>query len=245
MFLPKDNAEIRVTIQRSSPLLRLYKEPIFDHVSDANLRRALYKVSSICLFYLKSLAQLRGVIDDMIACRAMIGSFPWRSQSITRTQHIELHWFLFEDLCYIYREKLKRYYNNKVRFANFLSHSKPDWLKKELKLLDSELGSHIRRRGDTVHNWGSQHTAVSLFSTVAMAKSVGVELPSDLNEYESDARSELKYEARQVIQFCSEEYLRVTGLGPDICDPIVRELSEIIESIGLEDRPRSQAEGST
>jgi hypothetical protein len=157
---------------------------------------------------LSALVQLAGTVDDMRTVSAMFGKFPWDEKRVSRAKHLELTWFLFQNLCYKFKEKTKLVYNCQKLICRTFGLSEPNWLKFELKNVERTLGAHIQDRGNTVHNWNVQHKDIDFLAMVELMRSYRsagqeIDLPDgffDLNGHYRDTRFLLKRAARQALE---------------------------------------------
>ncbi len=145
---------------------------------------------------LSALVQVAGTVDDMRAVCAMLGKYPWDEKKVSRSKHLELSWFLFQNLCYKFKEKTKLVYNCQNQISRLLGIEEAQWLRSELKNVERTLGGHIQDRGNTVHKWNVKHKDIDFLSMVELMRSFKqagqeLELPDgffDLVGHYNDAR---------------------------------------------------------
>jgi hypothetical protein len=93
----------------------------------AETQRLMYQVSDRAAMVSKSLIELHTVVDDLRFALKMLSRYPWHGTDISKIKHFELTWFLFQNLCYKFREKLKLYHNCQKRLGLLLGRcSIPD-----------------------------------------------------------------------------------------------------------------------
>lgn len=186
----------------------------------AETQRLMFQVSDRAAMVSKSLIELHTVVDDLRFALKMLSRYPWHGTDISKIKHFELTWFLFQNLCYKFREKLKLYHNCQKRLGLLLDRGEPGWLKAELKVVEKALGPAIRDRGNTVHGWDVRQSSIDWFGTIHFMNSLkeygeDLELPDgfqDVAGHYRDAKSELKNEARKLISDAEGILLRVLKL---------------------------------
>lgn len=213
-----DDLEVYNQLLLSSNSVALFghQDPInedIDEQTKAALGYALQKASLL----LSSFVQLADVVRDMEITFFMLSRYPWHGTKVDRRSHLELNWFLYQNLCYKFKEKQKLVYNTQLSAAKAISIDQPDWLKEELKISEKLFGSEIRDRGNTVHNWNVKNKDIELFSMVhALHKmksgSSRVAVPEpllDLVGFYTDAKYSLKQRARTLHQGAISSVTRI------------------------------------
>ena len=133
---------------------------------DPETSRLLRLVAGRAGAMLAALAQTNSVIEGMEKTMLMLRSFPWRGKAISRTEHLDLHWFLLENLTYTFKEKIKLVFDHKRSAADILGLPRPAWIKSELSIIDRTMGQYIRNRGNTVHSWNVKNPIIDFFGMV-------------------------------------------------------------------------------
>ncbi len=189
------------------------KSEKFDRRTD----QALFYLASTACQMLKGVLELRATLEDLIMARRMLKRYPWHGTEISKVKHIELTWFLFQNLCYKFKEKLKLCFNAQKRLSSFLKIEPPTWLKAELKVADIALGSTIRARGNTVHNWDVKHSSIDWLNTVTnfeFAKAQGEdvalsEMLLDVDGHYRSAKLDLRNETEEMERAAIAITLRI------------------------------------
>lgn len=171
---------------------------------DEKARQALSELSIRAGGMLKSVFELHGSLEDLVLARRMLNRYPWHRTEISKVKHFELTWFLFENLCYKFKEKLKLCFNSQKMLCNFIGEQPPSWLKAELRVVDQAFGPAIKARGNTVHSWDERQPAIDWLGTVSFLKTAkdqgeDVELPQgffDLDGHYRDAKRELRSDTK-------------------------------------------------
>lgn len=188
---------------------------------------------------LSAIVQLNGCIEDMRAVHSMLGKYPWREDRISRAKHLDLNWFLFQNLCYKFKEKLKLAFNSQRKIAKSLILVSPSWLKEELKLIETALGRHIQDRGNTVHNWNVTHGNIDLISMIELFKYANlagetVDLPEhflDLTGHFRDAKWFLRLSIKRAIHEADSSLARILATHEPTPKEIVKYVDEIMQRV--------------
>ncbi|WP_284164445.1 hypothetical protein [Frigidibacter sp. SD6-1] len=197
-----------------------------------------YLVSRTSTF-LSALTQLGGVVEDMEIVEKMLRRYPWHGTPITKTKHLELHWFLFQNLCYSFKEKLKLCYNAQKDAARFLDVEQPTWLKPELRVVEIELGKAIADRGNTVHSWNVRTEDIDLFSMIELFqefRSMGekLDLPegfADIRGHYFDAKWRLREKSRRMEREARKLFLRIIEFHPPRPHLLLEKFNSVVAGV--------------
>lgn len=224
----------------AAPKITAYyiKNPFDDSVDPYTRRIGTYIIDKSSTM-LSALVQVAGTVDDMRTVVSMLGKYPWDERRISRAKHLELSWFLFQNLCYKFKEKLKLAFNCQKQICRPLGFEEVNWLRFELKNVERTLGGHIQDRGNTVHNWNVQHRDIDFLSMVELMRSFRqsgqeLDLPEgffDIIGHYRDARYFLKDSAKAALvdaESCLERVLTKHDPEPK---QIVRKSHDIIDKI--------------
>lgn len=206
---------------------------------DEETKKLMLMVGDRAASLSKALIELHTVLDDLRIALKMIGRYPWHGTEISKLKHFELTWFLFQNLCYKYREKLKLYHNCQKALALNLAYDPPGWLKAELKLVEKALGPAIRDRGNTVHGWDVRQSSIDWFGTVHLFNSIKeqgeeLELPEgflDVAGHYRDAKWELKSEARKLIADAEQILLRLLTFHAPLPSMLLKKSTELLNAV--------------
>ncbi|WP_164657869.1 hypothetical protein [Tropicibacter sp. Alg240-R139] len=142
--------------------------------------------------------QFNGVPEELATACKMLKRYPWHGTDISKSSHLEMTWFLVQNLCYHFKEKTKLYFNNQKSAALILRLPEPMWLKAELKLIDDIMGKAIKDRGNTVHGWNTTENSIYTYSLVETIVEAGEESGDwDLKSHYRDAKFFLGWKARK------------------------------------------------
>lgn len=186
---------------------------------------------------LTAIVQLGNAIEDMQTCRQMVSRYPWHGTNIKKSKHLELTWFLFQNLCYKYTEKLKLVYKNQISIAKFLKVQSPAWLQEELKLAKKALVEEIKDRGNSVHSWDAKNRHTYTFELVETLnnfekrddalKTRPIATDQKVKDHYSDAKYSMKFRSQTAIDFCEAQFQRVLSEF----EPLPIELINAVNSI--------------
>ncbi len=170
----------------------------FAEVNDPQTQRLANAVENRVCNAVGAFMQFNGVAEELATACKMLKRYPWHGTEISKSSHLEMTWFLVQNLCYHFKEKTKLYYNNQKLAAQILGLSTPSWLKEELRLIDSEMGKAIRDRGNTVHGWNTRESSIYTFSMVELLVESGESSRDwDLKSHYSDAKFFLGLKAQK------------------------------------------------
>ena len=212
----------------------------FDHFEgDAETLRMMRYLVGHSVAVLKSLSEVHRVLIDMATVRQMISRYPWHGTPVTKLKHVELTWFLFQNLCYKFKEKLKLYHKYQKILATVHSQEPGGWLKAELKLLDKAMGEAIRGRGNSVHSWDEQVPTIEKFSFIHMAvemraSGADLDLPEgffDISGHYSDAKWMLKSDADRMIRDAFHVFERVVAMHGPTPVKLLQSTNEVISLV--------------
>lgn len=235
----KRENELAAVLDLCSKLIALNFEGFDrDDIDDRTRQLVMYMADGVGQVF-KSLVELNGVIEDLELSRGMISRYPWHGTPVTKAKHFELTWFLFQNLCYKYKEKLKLYFNAQKSLAELLGEAKPDWLKSELKFVDKVLGPAIRDRGNTVHSWNAKQTEIDFFSTVLFFSNLKkrgheIDLPEgffDVDGHYMDAKGALKREASKMIRDANSQYHRILTYHEPSPKILIKKSQDILDAV--------------
>jgi hypothetical protein len=221
--LTQIETDLSSIVSASVKLSFLHQNDELSDKIDEQTRKAMLWLSRQVAMMVKSLLEIHTVHEDMRLSLAMLGRYPWHGTKITKIKHFELSWFLFQNLCYKFKEKLKLYFNCQKNLSRALRIEAPGWLKAELHLVEKALGPAIRDRGNSVHTWDAKQSHIDWFGTVYFLSSMkkdGAELDlpegfSDVDGHYRDAKMMLKVEASKMIDDATSVYLRLLNFhGP-------------------------------
>lgn len=167
----------------------------------------------------------------------MMSRYPWKPERITRAEHLELTWFLYRNLCYKFKEKLKLVFNSQKQLSLFLNMDAPTWLKSELKSVDQSLGTEIQARGNTVHDWNVGQRDIDrlgMIENLTAAKDAGeaVDLPEgffDVTGHYRDVKRQVKNNATEMNKKSHEILLRVLTNHEPLPIRQLQKTSEVLE----------------
>lgn len=94
---------------------------------------------------------LRGVYDNMVRCRRIIGRYSWDRRVITRSEYLHLIWLLFINLCYLFEERAKVFGQNFNKVVKAYEIGKPLDTGAFIKRIKRSLNKQIRARGELTH----------------------------------------------------------------------------------------------
>lgn len=214
-------------------------KPPFDETIDPYTARAASTVIERSGALLSAIVQANGVIEDMRAVLAMMGKYPWDEKKVSRSKHLDLNWFLFQNLCYKFKEKLKLAFNCQKQVCRPLALSEPSWIKFELKNVERAMGSHIQDRGNTVHSWNTKHSGIDFLSTVELFMSFResgeeMDLPEgffDILGHYRDTRFWVKLATRKALREAEECIERVLTKHEPEPKHILRKTEELVDLV--------------
>lgn len=238
--MPKtiDFIEYKQLLEVGRPLLSVETSEVICGDYDQGVKNAAELLAYQGHSVVAAVVQLGSVMDDLSTAVNMLSRYPWVPNKVSREDHLELIWFLFQNLCYKFKEKLKLVYNSQKILSINLKKETPSWLKSELKIVEKQLAAEIRSRGNSVHSWNEVTRPVHFVGMVAAfsnARELGetIDLPDgyfDVKGHFRDARYELKMRANEVIAHCEASFRRVLTVHSPT--PLVS-VARIIEIIDL------------
>jgi hypothetical protein len=86
---------------------------------------------------------------DLFVCYRMASRYPWSRKYIRRSEHLNIVWLCYANLCYLFEERVKNAINS-LRGLERLMEKKPD-VTKYVKWVERELGAVIKARGRHMH----------------------------------------------------------------------------------------------
>lgn len=176
-------------------------------ITDAKTAEALKLFNYEVGLAIRAYLELHDVINDTITSLKMAARFPW-GKTISKSDHFKLVWFQFTNLCYMYREKYLLVNNRCNRVARLTRTSSPVDHKKILKLIDKELGIHIRSRGSTIHEWYEHHKQVQNYRMIEIITKGGRQGWDDLLKYHyTDLKIMLKLDIEAALQSMEDIFL--------------------------------------
>lgn len=132
-------------------------EADFTSIRNEKARHAVEQVYSMSIQAGKATYELHSVYTDALLCLKMARRFPWRRGTFKKSEHLNFVWMLFVNLCYLFKLKLKRAYNVTRPLARWSKGGVRFDVANELKILDREIGRHVRARGEHWHQWNVGH----------------------------------------------------------------------------------------
>lgn len=157
--------------------------------------------------------QMIDVIEQTYKCRRMARTYPWRTNAISRSDHMYFVWFSFTNHCYLFRERAKLFFNDYNRVRRVFQHdAKPVAL--PLKSIDAALGEHIRHRGQHVHEYKNHHVTYDILNTIEWARMAGLSDKFDLDPDDEFRAS--KWHMGHVIEQASD--FMINFVGEDLDD---------------------------
>lgn len=227
-------------------LTALHRNPVSKDAEERAGRAASELVSRSSRL-LASIVQLGCVVEDMEATVRMLSRYPWHKTKVTKVKHLELTWFLFQNLCYKYKEKLKLCFNMQKAVAAGLGFPKPDWIKDELRLVDKALGVEIRHRGGSVHSWNTKQPDLDFFSAVSILSMMrdsgsSVNLPEgffDVSGHYADAKWILRGKARKMTKETEQIFFRVLEDHDPRPSELINCISNLLEKVNAVNKKSS------
>ncbi len=215
--------------------------PINENV-DADTRRIAHQVLNYSSVHLKACIELMAVHENLKLAKFAMGRYPWHSTMLTKSRHLELTWFLFQNLCYKFKEKLKLVYNSQKPICTILSLPQPTWLKFELSAISVNMGKHIRERGNTVHEWDESNPHIDLLSMVELvhqfhnngSSSELEESRINLRGHYQDSKWFLRRDARSATDAAREAIYRILEKHDPMPRHIFRRIDQIIDQVNKE-----------
>lgn len=188
---------------------------------------------------LAALVQLGGTLEDMQTAYKIVSKYPWHGTEITKVQHLELTWFLFQNLCYKFREKIKLYFNSSKTICETLGIDTPTWLKKELKKTEKVFQREIRDRGNTVHSWNAKNSDIDFFSLASQLHSAhvageNVDLPEgflDVAGHYKDAKRALRERAKELILSAEATFCAILESYTPTPEVILDKVNAVIDGV--------------
>ncbi len=211
-FIREDNSDLLPILNEAQPFI-LGRRLEFPETIEPCYRHEISRLHGSIALNVRSLIDVRAVAQDVGHVIQMIQRFPWRGTKITKSKHTHLTWFLFLNLCYLFEEKVKKFYGSVAATKVILSAPQQQWLKEELRLIKKGLRKYIRHRGEFVHEWGLSHSAINFFEMIEILAQAGEKRALETkNEHFSDMRFTLKIEIRRAYKFMDELYGRLLAV---------------------------------
>lgn len=135
----------------------------FEGCDEAATRDLILRATTVVGNFVGSVAQTNGVIEHLAIADKMLNRYAWHGTTVSRSDHLELTWLLVQNLCYLFKEKLKLFFNQQKRASLLLGLPQPAWLTTELKNVEKVYGAEIRNRGNTAHNWNQKNDDLDQF----------------------------------------------------------------------------------
>lgn len=215
-----------------------HKSPVNENVASPTreLAEQLACQTADCM---SAIVQLGGVIEDMQTTFRMLSRYPWHEKRVTKVQHLDLMWFLFQNLCYKFREKIKLYFNTSKLACQNLRLSTTDWLKEELSKTNHTFQREIRDRGNTVHSWNVRNPGIDMLSMASLFHNLqlaggNIDLPSgflDVSGHYDDAKWHLTERAKELIKSAECTFAAILESYPPTPSAILASTAEIIEGV--------------
>lgn len=211
-FIREDDGDLLPILNEARSFI-LGRRLEFPETTEPEYRREISRLHGSLALSIRSLIEVRTVAQDVGHVIQMVQRFPWRGTKITRSKHHHLTWFLFVNLCYLFEEKVKRFYDSASASKKILNVPQQPWLKEELRQIKKGLGKHIRHRGEFVHEYGLSHSAINFFEMIEILAQAGDERALETkNEHFSDMRFSLKMEIRRAYKFMDDLYGRLLAI---------------------------------
>lgn len=114
---------------------------------------------------------LRSVYEDLLLCKIMSKSFPWKSKKISKAQHLGFVWEQFVNLCYLFEERYKVAGEaiNRCHMAFGAEKKLFEKIGEGTKKIKKHLGEQIAARGRHVHESSSHDQLIKEFSIIELA----------------------------------------------------------------------------
>ena len=146
----------------------------FPDVASAAYQRQLRQIHDMVGLSVRALLEVRSIAQDMRLITQMLKRYPWHGTGISRSKHLEFSWFLFVNFCYLFEEKVKRFYEQTSRIKKFFDKTGET----SLQTIGFDSKRHrfsYPTSGDRIHQWGLPHNAINFYSMIEMLARTGHE----------------------------------------------------------------------
>ena len=214
-------------------------QPIISPDVDDETRKAAEYLANRAGACLAAIMQMARVVEDMQTTYRMISRYPWKSKHISKSKHLDLTWFLFQNLCYKYPEKIKLYFNVSRPLCELLHIETPTWLKEQLRKTQKEFSRDIRDRGNTVHSWDVLNSDIETFDLVSFFHNLDADIQNfdlphtfhDLDGHYRDAKWMLKIRAEKLISAAESALVNILEHHKPTPITIVGMISDILHKV--------------
>lgn len=188
--------------------IHLLVEKGFDpkqYTSDPKIAQLLAHVANRIYPSVRALFEIHSVIEDVALIHSMSGSFSSRNKTINKSKYLHILWFAFENECYVFKEKIKPFHNKSSNLHRIFDNNSTNNLPGLLKKIDKKLGTHIRSRGTSVHEFNNYHTYINFFEMIEIINKAGAQLPApgfgDVKGHHSDVKYIVKKDIFRGLDF--------------------------------------------
>ena len=137
-------------------------------------KESLQSRLNLLLACTSTIFEFRAVYYDLTLTLEMAKQYPrGESKVITRSKHLEFVWFQSVDICYLFKEKYKRFGNLYNRVMKTFKRSAIIDVSDGLKKIDRHLQKYIRTRGQNVHEGSAESKHITTLSSIELIYRIG------------------------------------------------------------------------
>ncbi|UOA25848.1 hypothetical protein DSM107133_00536 [Pseudosulfitobacter sp. DSM 107133] len=198
-------------------LLNLGYDSLIHKNTDAEVKFAVEAMALKAGLSLSAIIQLGTVYNELNVSYQMLSRYPWHGTRISKIEHLELTWFLFQNLCYKFKEKVKLCFNSQKLACASLKLEQPNWIKDELRIIERKFSKEIQDRGNSVHSWTVRDPSLEVLATASFLDEIrlmGVEfeIPTGLEDVDKHYRRSkefLKWRASSSIKVAESTLINI------------------------------------
>ncbi len=122
---------------------------------------------------LRSMSELKGLIEDLEKVCIMTNKYRWHGMGISKSDHLRFSWFQFLNHCYLLETKTKHLLNRATEACGYFRvRIESDETSRQLKKLDKGLKKYIQSRGQHVHEWNETNFSIDTLKIVETLDSI-------------------------------------------------------------------------
>lgn len=206
---------------------------------DAEVKFTVEDMALKVALSLSAINQLGNVYNELNVSYRMLSRYPWHGTRISKIEHLELTWFLFQNLCYKFKEKLKLCFNSQKSACALLKLEQPNWIRDELRIIERKFSKEIQDRGNSVHSWTVRDPSLEVLATASLFDEIRLmgeefEIPvglEDVDKHYRRSKEFLKWRASSSIKVAESTLINILENKSVKPIDVVLRLKQIISAV--------------
>lgn len=155
--------------------------------------------------------QAQAIIEDTWKLYFMVRKYPWHGTKITKPDHLHFVWLSFTHHCYLFEERMKKFYSDWSILREQVGESPVDG-GDHITRISKRLNEYIKHRGIHTHQWNITHNSYRPYEIVSfLHENTDDEYGEQERYFYFESKQEIKAHIQSGVGVMADEFQNLSG----------------------------------